>query len=217
MQRIGLFGGSFNPIHNGHLHLVQTAKEGLGLSHVYLIPARVSPFKQAQTPAVSAEDRLAMCRLAAAEVPDCSVDACELEQARVSYTIYTVQEFHRRFPEAELVLLLGSDMFLQFQNWHRWQEILELAALGVVSREKDDQQALLAQQQFLLQYGKIFVCHAAAYTISSTKIRESIKNHKDFSCYLPQKVVQYIVYHRLYESEEMMEGASCDESGFEVL
>ena len=111
MQRIGLFGGSFNPIHNGHLHLVQTAKEGLGLSHVYLIPARVSPFKQAQTPAVSAEDRLAMCRLAAAEVPDCSVDACELEQARVSYTIYTVQEFHRRFPEAELVLLLGSDMF----------------------------------------------------------------------------------------------------------
>ena len=135
---------------------MQTAKEGLGLSHVYLIPARVSPFKQAQTPAVSAEDRLAMCRLAAAEVPDCSVDACELEQARVSYTIYTVQEFHRRFPEAELVLLLGSDMFLQFQNWHRWQEILELAALGVVSREKDDQQALLAQQQFLLQYGKNF-------------------------------------------------------------
>lgn len=198
MKRIGLLGGSFNPIHNGHLHLAQAAHDCLQLDEVVLIPAKVSPFKQNAEPIVSAEDRLAMCRLAAQTLPFCSVDSFELERDTVSYTIYTVQHFHQKYPHAELVLLVGSDMFLQFCHWYQWEEILRLAALGVVSREMDDRNALLAQQQFLLQYGKIFVCCADVYTISSTKIRENIKNMRDFSCYLPEKVVQYILSYQLY-------------------
>ena len=152
MQRIGLFGGSFNPIHNGHLHLVQTARESLGLDQVVLIPANVSPFKQQNPDMASGADRLAMCRLAAETLPFCTVDGCELERAGVSYTVDTVRLFRNRYPEAELVLLVGSDMFLSFPRWHCWQEILEMAALGVVSRMDGDMAELEAQRAFLLQY-----------------------------------------------------------------
>ncbi len=199
MQRIGLFGGSFNPIHNGHLHLAKAAKEGLGLDKVVLIPANVSPFKQDAPGMASGADRLAMCRLAAETLPFCEVDSCELERSGVSYTVDTVRLFRERYPEAELVLLVGSDMFLSFTWWHCWQEILEMAALGVVSRMTGDLEQLRRQQAFLLQYGKIFLCDVPVYTVSSTKIRENRKNHTDFSCYLPQKVVQYIVSHNLYD------------------
>ena len=157
MQRIGLFGGSFNPIHNGHLHLAQTARESLGLDQVVLIPANVSPFKQQNPDMASGADRLAMCRLAAETLPFCTVDGCELERAGVSYTVDTVRLFRNRYPEAELVLLVGSDMFLSFPKWHCWQEILEMAALGVVSRMDGDMAELEAQRAFLLQYGKICV------------------------------------------------------------
>lgn len=201
MQRIGLFGGSFNPVHNGHLHLAQTAKECLFLDEIVLIPARVSPFKQHRTDMAPAEDRLAMCRLAAEMLPYCTVDSCELERDGVSYTIDTVRQFRQKYPDAELVLLVGSDMFLSFHHWYCWQEILQMAALGVVSREADDRVVLETQQQFLLQYGKIFLCCAEVYTISSTKIRENRKNQIDFSCYLPEKVVQYILSHGLYLPE----------------
>lgn len=156
MQRIGLFGGSFNPIHNGHLHLAKAAKEGLGLDKVVLIPANVSPFKQDAPGMASGADRLAMCRLAAETLSFCEVDSCELERSGVSYTVDTVRLFRERYPEAELVLLVGSDMFLSFTRWHCWQEILEMAALGVVSRMTGDLEQLRRQQAFLLQYGKIF-------------------------------------------------------------
>ena len=201
MQRIGLFGGSFNPIHNGHLHLIQAAKECLSLDHVVLIPAAVSPFKQHHEDMASAADRLAMCRLAAEALSDCSMDSCELERNGVSYTVDTVRLYREQYPDAKLVLLVGSDMFLSFHRWHCWKEILNMAALGVVSRETDRQHMLEAQRQFLLQYGEIFLCRAAVYTISSTKIRENRRNQIDFSCYLPKKVVQYIVSHGLYLPE----------------
>ena len=146
MQRIGLFGGSFNPIHNGHLHLAKAAKEGLGLDKVVLIPANVSPFKQDAPGMASGADRLAMCRLAAETLSFCEVDSCELERSGVSYTVDTVRLFRERYPEAELVLLVGSDMFLSFTRWHCWQEILEMAALGVVSRMTGDLEQLRRQQ-----------------------------------------------------------------------
>lgn len=211
MERIGLFGGSFNPIHNGHLHLVQVAKDCLHLDRVILIPARVSPFKQQHPDMASPKDRLEMCRLAAETLPFCQVDSYELEQKTVSYSIYTVAHFRRKFPDAALVLLVGSDMFLSFCSWYRWQDILRNVALGVVSREADDQAALRRQQAFLMQYGKIFLCESPVYPISSTKIRENCKNAVDFSCYLPKKVVQYIISHDLYQSrQEFLSGKGRD-------
>ncbi len=198
MSRIGLFGGSFNPIHNGHLHLIESAKQELNLEKVVLIPAGISPFKQHMTGIASGAQRYDMCMLAVENLPYCFVDDCEIRRDGVSYTVDTVVYFRRQYPNAELVLLVGSDMFLSFQRWHRYKEILRNAGLAVVSREGDDTEALEAHRKILLQYGKIFLCHAQAYTISSTKIREIRKKGGDFSCYLPEKVVQYIISHKLY-------------------
>lgn len=195
-----MFGGSFNPIHNGHLHLVQTAKRCLALDEVILIPARVSPWKQQHENMASPQDRLAMCRLAAETLPYCRVDDFELEQEGVSYTISTAQHFHQCCPDAERILLMGSDMFLCFTRWYRWQEILQLLSLGVVSRETDDWEKIARQRQLLRPYGSVELCKAQAYPMSSTKIRENFKNHVDSSCYLPKKVVEYIEAHLLYTS-----------------
>lgn len=199
MRRIGLFGGSFNPIHKGHLHLIEGASECLSLDQVIVIPACASPFKQHQKADVLPSHRLAMCRLATEELPYCQVDSFELEQEGVSYTYHTAKHFRAQFPEAELILLVGSDMLLQFDRWYRWQEILQMVSLAVVSREIGDREKLAEKCDLLLQYGKIYLCNVSAHTISSTKIRENLQNQKDVSCYLPEKVVQYILNHRLYQ------------------
>ena len=196
--RIGLFGGSFNPIHNGHLHLIHSAKEQLQLEQVILLPAAVSPFKQHMAETTSAEDRYQMCRLAVEECSDCRVDDFELKQKGVSYSIVSAEHFHRIYPEHQLVWLMGSDMFLSFQHWYRWQDFLKYAALGVLARTDADQEKLAQQYQTLSPYGRIFLCNAPVYAVSSTKIRENCKKHEDFSCYLPKKVVQYIISHALY-------------------
>jgi nicotinate-nucleotide adenylyltransferase len=199
MERIGLFGGSFNPIHKGHLHLIQVAKEELSLDRVILIPAKVSPFKQQHPDMAEGADRLAMCRLGVESLPYCSVDDCELQREGVSFSVDTVRLFRERYPSAELVLLVGSDMFLSFHRWKSYQEILQLATLGVLAREEAIGEAMEQQRQFLLQYGKILFCTARVYTISSTKIRENLRNQKNATCYLPEKVVQYILSHQLYQ------------------
>lgn len=200
MQRIGLFGGSFNPIHLGHLHLAQTAMTCLGLDRLILIPTAVSPFKQQHPDMASPEDRLMMCRLAAETIPGCQVDDCELSRGGVSYTIDTVRHFRAQYPKAQLVLLLGSDMFLSFPKWRSWREILALAELGVVSREVDDRAILEQQKNKLQEYGSVSLCLAPPFPVSSTQIREKCKKHQDYSCYLPEKVVQYIRMHHLYQT-----------------
>ncbi len=213
MARIGLFGGSFNPIHNGHLHLIESARQELQLDRVILVPAGISPFKQSsQADVPSGAERCAMCRLAVASLPYCTVDDCEIRREGVSYTVDTVGYFRQQYPDAELILLVGSDMFLSFHRWWRYQAILQEVALAVVSRETADEAALAAQQQFLLQYGKIFLCHTPAYPISSTKIREIRKKGGNFSCYLPEKVVEYIVSHMLY-LDAGEKGVSAEDGG----
>ena len=157
MQRIGLFGGSFNPIHNGHLHLAQTARESLGLDQVVLIPANVSPFKQQNPDMASGADRLAMCRLAAETLPFCTVDGCELERAGVSYTVDTVRLFRNRYPEAELVLLVGSDMFLSFERWKSWQQILQQVTLCTAARSSGE----LLQRNW--RHREHFYCNMAKF------------------------------------------------------
>ncbi|MCC8110532.1 MAG: nicotinate (nicotinamide) nucleotide adenylyltransferase [Ruminococcus sp.] len=201
--RIGLFGGSFNPIHNGHLHLMSAAKEQLQLEQVILLPARVSPFKQHQTDMVSAADRYAMCQLAVEDFSDCRVDDFELQQKGVSYSLFSARHFSTCFPNHQLIWLMGSDMFLQFQQWYHWEEFLEYAALGVLARSDADQEKIAIQQERLLPYGTIFLCEVPVSTVSSTKIREKCKKQENFSCYLPQKVVQYIISHGFYKENQM--------------
>ena len=196
-MRIGLFGGSFNPPHRGHLHLAESVHEALGLNEVWLIPSKISPHRSMAAYAPE-RDRFEMCRFAAEEYPWLRAEDYELRQEQVSYTFYTVEHFTEERPEDEFFLLMGSDMLLSFTTWHCWQEILRRVTLAGIAREEGEYERLEAAAEELRQYGRIEIVHVDSFTVSSTKIRELVKNSQDCSCYLPKKIVQYIRMQKLY-------------------
>lgn len=197
MSRIALFGGSFNPIHNGHLHLAQTVHQQCGLDRMLLMPSGTAPHKSSDAYAPAA-DRLAMCRLAAEPYPWLEVSDYELTKPGKSYTVETLRYLHSCFPEDALFLLTGSDMLLSFDSWYCWQEILTLAGLLCVSRGMEPEDVLRQKAAELSSYGQVTVVHAKPLPMSSSQIRHKIELCRKFSCYLPENVVQYIMLHRLY-------------------
>ena len=197
MSRIALFGGSFNPIHNGHLHLAQTVHQQCGLDRMLLMPSGTAPHKSSDAYAPAA-DRLAMCRLAAEPYPWLEVSDYELTKPGKSYTVETLRYLHSCFPEDALFLLTGSDMLLSFDSWYCWQEILSLAGLLCVSRGTEPEDVLRQKAAELSSYGHVTVVHAKPLPMSSSQIRHKIELCRKFSCYLPENVVQYIMLHRLY-------------------
>ena len=115
-----------------------------------------------------------------------------------SYSIYTVEHFSQMYPQSSLYLIVGSDMFMSFDKWYRYEEILNLVSLAVVSRNKDDMEQLEKKSHELSRHGKIDIIRVPSYPVSSTEIRSKIKNGEKYSCYLPEKVVQYISLNNLY-------------------
>ncbi len=196
-MRTGIYGGSFNPVHNGHIHLADSAAEELGLDRIFLLPSGISPHRSSLEYAPG-DDRLEMLELACIGHEKLIPCDFELRNAGKSYTVYTAREFRRRFPGDELFLLVGSDMLMCFENWYRFEEILRLVKLVAVSREKGDRGRLLEKAEMLRKFGEIFICNAPPEEISSTEIRKKIKKNENISCYLPENVVQYIEQNNLY-------------------
>ncbi len=196
-MKIGIFGGSFNPIHNGHMNLALSVKDQLGLDRVIIMPSGEAPHKSSSEYA-PAEDRLSMCRLAAEEYDGFEVSDYEIRRKGKSYTVYTAEHFKKIFPQDELFLLVGSDMLLSFESWFRYRDILSLVSLAAVSREGNDAQKLYEAAENLSEFGRVFVVKTGAVVISSSEIRNMIKNNGDFTCYLHEKVVKYIMLKKLY-------------------
>lgn len=196
-MRIGIFGGSFNPPHLGHLHLAESVHAALALDEVRLVPSGISPHRSMEAYA-SAEDRLAMCRLAAEAYPWMCAEDYELSRQEKSYTYYTVRHFSQQYPKDTFFLLVGGDMLRSFQQWYRWQEILQCAELAGIAREPEEWEELAECVEKLRQYGKIHLVNVESYPLSSTKIRDMVQKNQDYSCYLPEKIVQYIRMKNLY-------------------
>lgn len=196
-MRIGIYGGSFNPVHNGHIHLAESVAEMLMLDRVYLVPSRISPHRSSDEYA-SGDDRLEMLRLVCEKKEKLFLCDYELINDRKSYTIYTVEEFRRRFPDDELFLLVGSDMLLCFDQWNCFEEILKEVTLAVASREDGDFEVLQQKAESLRKFGKITVCPIKPLEMSSTEIRKKIAKNEKISCYLDENVVQYITSRKLY-------------------
>lgn len=198
-MKTGIFGGSFNPIHNGHIHLAESVRDSLKLDRVILLPSRISPHRDSSE-YVSGADRLEMCRLATEDIKGLEVSDFELKRNEVSYTINTVRHFREKFPDDELFLLIGSDMLLTFDEWREFEEIMKNVTLAVVSRQDGDMSQLTEKAESLSKYGKINITDVPPITVSSTFIRKNLKNNIDCSCYLNIKVVQYIRLKKLYLS-----------------
>jgi|ERR1051326_2112872 nicotinate-nucleotide adenylyltransferase len=133
MQRIGLFGGSFDPVHLGHLLVAQAAREELQLERLVFIPAAQSPFKPACQPSPPSR-RLCLVRLALAGKPWCDIDDQEIKRGGLSYTIDTARDYVRRFPEAEFFFLMGADHVAQLPKWREAAELARLMQFVVIPR-----------------------------------------------------------------------------------
>ena len=132
MERIGIFGGTFNPPHLGHIQAAKHAVEALALDRLLLIPDRIAPHKVMPAHSPTPQQRLEMLQIAAADHPKLEVCDLELHREGPSYTYETVEQLHALYPDAQLVLMMGSDMFLTFQNWKNPQRIFGSRPVGGV-------------------------------------------------------------------------------------
>ena len=202
MERIGIYGGTFNPPHIGHIQAAKQAVKALGLSKLLIIPAYAPPHKAVlPTNSPTAQQRLEMLRIAVADCPGIEVSDMELRREGVSYTVETVEALKRQYPEGELVLLMGTDMFLTFESWMRWEEILQNAALGVFYRgDKGEKPAIARKKEELEALGaKVTLVQNDVIAISSTQMRRLLA----FRCageLLPAGVLDYIRENRLYDT-----------------
>jgi nicotinate-nucleotide adenylyltransferase len=183
-MRLGIFGGSFDPIHHGHLILARAALEELGLERILFIPANMSPHKTETKPA-TAEDRLAMLQLAIEGEPD--FEACDLELHRPppSYTVETLRELKNRHADDEFTLLIGADNVAKFDTWREQDEIRRLANLAVLDRAGADAPHDWPVVRRLVD-------------ISSTDIRARVADGRSIRYLTPDKVCDYIAAHGLY-------------------
>ncbi len=199
MKKLAIFGGTFNPIHNGHINLARKFKDELCLDKVVLMPAKRSPWKSVDELACD-EDRLNMCRLAIDGVSGFEVSDYEIKKGGVSYTVETLRHFKQAFQDFELYFIMGSDMLLSLEKWFCFEEIISLCTILAAARHDGQYENLeiFSDRLRRLYNAKIKVLEIKPYEISSSEIREMIKSGKDFSCYLPERVVKYIMSKNLY-------------------
>lgn len=189
-RRLGLFGGSFNPVHLAHLLVAQTAYEELGLDRLYFIPAAQSPFKQGVQPAPAAL-RLRMLRLALAGQSAWEVDEQEVRRGGVSYTIDTVRDFARRFPGAELFYLIGADHVPLLPKWREAAALAALVRFAVIPRP--DEPVVAPDTAFRLQCLKGF-----PLGVSASQIRDRVQAGLSIRWLVPPGVAEVIQQHGLY-------------------
>lgn len=198
-RRIGVFGGAFDPPHNAHVALARAALEQFELDALYIIPTGQAWHKRRELSAP--EHRLAMTRLAFESMPRIVVDDRELKRTGPTFTIDTLQALQADNPQAQLYLFIGADQFTAFKQWHKWQEILELAIICIADRA----QSTLAQTQFdayALHNHRFFTLKLPLMPVSATQVRQSmasgVATAEEVAKLVPEPVARYISLHQLY-------------------
>jgi nicotinate-nucleotide adenylyltransferase len=210
IRHIGLFGGSFNPIHSGHLLAATAICQQLELDQVRFLPAAQSPFKD--RPEVSDAHRLAMLERALVDYPAFTLDTRELSRSGPSYTIETLKRLRLEFPENRLYLIIGMDAWLGFEHWHNWQAIMPLCHLVVSSRPGytpaplsaywHSRQETDAKKLAASNAGKLIFLHVPASEAASSEIRWSIAQNNSTQEFLPAPVKAYITAQGLYRHSD---------------
>jgi nicotinate-nucleotide adenylyltransferase len=197
--RLGIFGGTFDPPHVGHLLAASDAFEQLALDRLLFIPAAIQPLKANRTTAPGIH-RLAMVRLTTGTDVRFGVDSVELDREGLSYSVDTLREFARRVPSTELFLLVGADVLSSFAQWRDPQTVLELATLVVMTRradngnqERDNTMDLDAELA-----GRTTRVATRRFDVSSTEIRERVRAGKSIHGFVTDAVAEYIGSHGLY-------------------
>jgi nicotinate-nucleotide adenylyltransferase len=207
---IGVFGGSFDPVHHGHIRTIQELEEALAFDQLRLMPNYQSPLKD--QPGATGEQRLAMLQLATQEQPHWIIDERELHRGGSSYMVDSLTELKQELgSEASLCLIMGVDAFAAFDHWHRWQDILELANVIVMARpqaslpEQGPVAQLMIERQLSnpeqlakVSSGAILLQELSPVDVSATEIRQRLQAADSVNDLMPDKVWQYIREHQLY-------------------
>jgi nicotinate-nucleotide adenylyltransferase len=192
MKRIGIFGGTFDPPHKGHVAIAEQAMKQLGLDCVYFVPAYIPPHKRQHSSTV-AHHRLQMMKLAVRGRKGFKVSTIELRRHGVSYTVDTLKVFKKRFPRTEFVLIIGADNLFQFHSWKSPGTILQLVSLAVYRRNGWTLPLKESTIHYILLKGRML-------RVSSTDIREKIKMGLTIRTLVPQAIALYIKQHSLYSN-----------------
>ncbi|WP_448549164.1 nicotinate-nucleotide adenylyltransferase [Thalassotalea fusca] len=209
---LGILGGTFDPIHNGHIEPALSVAQELSLDEVLVLPAHIPPHKDSTH--ASPTQRLEMVKRACQSHPIFTPDQRELNRTSISYSVDTLKEVKNEYPHATLYFLMGMDSLLSFTKWHKWQEILNLCHLVVSTRPGyDSTLATLASPQLIqnaitisaeelksAKIGKILLLTNKVIDISSTEIRDAIARNIDISSYISSDVMEYIEKQRLYRA-----------------
>lgn len=203
MERVGILGGTFNPVHNGHINMASCFLERLNLDRVLFIPVWSPPHKNAST-LLSASMRLEMCDLACAFDERLQTSVVEIEREGKSYTVDTLRELSLLMPKADFYLITGADMFLTLDKWKGFAEISKLASLCACSRKPGELTALREKgKQLESLYGAR--CHVEdnpVTDVSSTQVRAVLSAGGDASALLPPLVWDYIKKNGLYTTQK---------------
>ena len=194
-MRLGIFGGSFDPPHVGHLLAAVDAFEALDLDKLVFVPTAKQPLKS-EVIAAPAHHRLAMVRLLVAADVRFDVDAVEIERAGLSYTVDTLDTFAQRFPSSERFFLVGEDAMAAFGKWKNPQQILKLARVAVLRRPREGESAALERSSDRPN-GTIALA-TRLVDVSSTEIRERVRTGKSIRGFVPETVAAFIETERLY-------------------
>ncbi len=190
MQKIGIFGGSFNPIHCGHLAMAQLAYEHFHLDSFLFVPTKNHPFAK-KTLTVSPEQRIEMVNLAISKTPQFQCYRGEIDRDGTSYAIDTILEIKEKYPAAELFYLIGEDNLPTFHKWHRYEDILNEVTLIVATRPGT------VQTDFNLTFTPQFF-PSPEWALSSSRVREYLSNGLSCAYLIPDEVQKYNLNNRIY-------------------
>lgn len=201
MKKYGIFGGSFNPIHYGHLMICEYIKDEMGLDKVIFIPTGNPPHKDLE---VSAKDRYEMVRLAISPNPDFEISDIEATRVKMSYTVDTIRELKKIYREEKLYFLIGLDSIFQLKTWMKIgdlsKEIEFVVALrpGYINKDEINREIDFLRENFGT---KVNLINTPLYEISSTDLRDRIREGKSLRYLIPKKVLDYIEESGFYKGD----------------
>ena len=203
MERIGIYGGTFNPPHVGHMAAARQVIELLRLDKLFLIPTRIAPHKSLPENSPTPEQRLQMLTVAAADISQAEVLDMELRREGPSYTYLTVQTLKQQHPQAQFVLIMGTDMFLSFETWKNWQWLMENVTIAVLYRgQRGEKSAIWDKREALCAKGaQVELVENQVTAISSTDLRRMLT----FQCagpFLPNGILEFIKDKGLYNVKQ---------------
>lgn len=194
-MKTGIFGGAFNPVHNGHLALAEQYKKALSLDRIIFIPTANPPHKSSDE-LIDGKHRINMLELCVGENE--LVSDIEFMRDGKSYTYLTIRELKEKYRDDEFFLIVGADQFFYFEKWYKFEEILSACTVVTAAREKNQYDEMLEFKAEHPRLKNVVVSEFDVIDISSSQIRDMIKNGEDVSYYIPESVNRYIKEHRLY-------------------